>query len=271
MTSAKGRVERAVGYVKKNFLGGRQATGLDALNPAVLHWLDTVANARLHPATKRRPADLFAQEKARLRPLPDRPYDVSVVRETRADRCCRVTLDTNRYSVPHRYASRPLRLKITLRRLCIYHQEDLVAAHPRSYGRDQEQVDPGHLKPLLEQRQKARWQNIYRRFLGLCPQAGTYYQGLEDRRLDPRNHVRKIVALSEIYGPEKAARALADALELEAFSSEYITNILEQRGRFKAQQGALHLTRREDLLQMELPGADLSPYLGGGEGGADES
>ena len=55
-------------------------------------------------------------------------------------------------------------------------------------------------------------------------------------------------------------RAIEDALEYQAFSSEYIANILEQRARRLPEPGALHLTRREDLLDLELPDPDLSIY-----------
>jgi len=55
-------------------------------------------------------------------------------------------------------------------------------------------------------------------------------------------------------------RAIADAVEYQAFSSEYIANILEQRARCLPEPGALHLTRREDLLELELPEPDLSIY-----------
>ena len=83
---------------------------------------------------------------------------------------------------------------------------------------------------------------------------------LEDKRLNSRHHLQKIVALSEIYGPAKVDRALQDALAFEAYGCEYIANILEQRQRPEATPGALHLTRRADLLELELPPADLTPY-----------
>ena len=66
----KGRVENAVAYVKKNFLAGRQITGLDSLNADVRQWLDTIANVRVHGTTRQKPLELFAAEKAALRPLP---------------------------------------------------------------------------------------------------------------------------------------------------------------------------------------------------------
>ena len=72
--------------------------------------------------------------------------------------------------------------------------------------------------------------------------------------------MRKIVALSDIYDPASVARAMEDALVYEAFSSEYIANLLEQRARFTPEASALHLTRREDLLEVSLAHPDLSMY-----------
>ena len=47
-------------------------------------------------------------------------------------------------------------------------------------------------------------------FLSLSRQAQAYYEGLEQRRVNPRHHLRKIVALSEIYGVEAVDRAIED-------------------------------------------------------------
>ena len=57
----------------------------------------------------------------------------------------------------------------------------------------------------------------------------------------------------------KSRRALEDACHYPAFSCEYIANLLEQRER-KPEPGALHLTRQQDLLDLELPAPDLSLY-----------
>ena len=68
------------------------------------------------------------------------------------------------------------------------------------------------------------------------------------------------MALSEIYGVGAVWRALANAAGFEAYSAEYIANLLEQRRRVLPELGALHRTRRADLLDLDLPEADLSPY-----------
>jgi hypothetical protein len=50
----------------------------------------------------------------------------------------------------------------------------------------------------LAQRRKARDHQLFLRFLTLSPQAELYYRQLEQRRLNPQHHVRKIVALRDI-------------------------------------------------------------------------
>jgi len=129
----KGRVESGVGYVKKNFLHGLELPpALDALNAAVRHWMDTIANVRIHGETRKQPVELFAVEKAHLKPLPPLPADTAVTDTLRANSRFRIRLDTNRYSVPSRYASQRLTLKKFANRLCIYQEGQLIATHTRS-------------------------------------------------------------------------------------------------------------------------------------------
>lgn len=257
----KGRVENAVGYVKKNFLCGLELpNSLAALNTAARQWMDSVANVRIHGETRKRPIDLFAEEQQRLKPLPPLPADTGVVRIVRVTNRCRVVLDSNRYSVPSLYASQRLTLKAYADRLCLYHTANLVATHPRSYERHRDFENPDHVKELLDQRRRARQAHLLPGFYALCPRAGEYYRRLEERRLNARIHITRIMALVDIYGKDKVVRALEDAFEFEAFSSEYIANILEQRERLSPVPGPLHLTRRADLLEVELGPADLSLY-----------
>ncbi|RLC10127.1 MAG: IS21 family transposase [Deltaproteobacteria bacterium] len=256
----KGRVESGVGYVKKNLLNGLEISDFSHLNPAVRIWLDTIANVRIHGETHKRPVDLFAEEQPRMQPGPVHPYDIGTVLSVRASSRFRVSYDANRYSVPAEYASTILTLKVYPDRLCIYHQEKLIARHPRCYDRYQDKENPDHPKALLAQRRNAREQKLLGRFLTLSPKAEAYYQALKQRRLNPQHHLQKIVALSEIYGPEAVARAMEDAFVFQAFSCEYIANLLESRKRLLPEPGALHLTRRQDLLDLELPEPDLSLY-----------
>jgi transposase len=256
----KGRVENGVGYVKKNFLNGLDIPSFSALNPAARQWLDTVANVRLHGETHAKPSERLAQEKLQLRPLPHVPYDCALLRPIGANGCCRVVLDTNRYTVPHLYASQKLTLKLYPEQLLLYHQEKLIATHPRSYDRRQDIRNPDHIQELLLYRHRAREQTCLQAFLSLGPQADLYVRRLQEKRLNTPHHIQKIVALSQIHGMDKVARALDDALTFEAYGCEYIANLLEQRERQFGAPSPLHLTRGQDLLDLDLPPADLNLY-----------
>lgn len=256
----KGRVENGVGYVKKNLLGGLEIPSFEAVQVEGRRWLEQTANVRIHGETHRRPTDLFAQEKPLLKPLPLMPYDCAVVRPVSASRCYRIVFDTNRYSVPPLYASQRLSLKIEPTQLYIFHNEKLIATHVRCYDRRQNKTHPDHTQDLLSQRKRARDQTLLLAFLNLCPQAEPFCRKLQQRRLNAPHHIEKIVALSEIYGPDPVAGAIQDALSLEAIGCEYVANILMQRQRVSAPAGALHLTHRQDLLDLDLPAADLDLY-----------
>lgn len=246
--------------MKKNFLAGLELPDFSALNPAARQWLDTVANVRLHSEIREQPVQAWYKEQPLLNPLPLHPFDIATVSQVRASRQFRITLDTNHYSVPAHYAGQTLTLKTYPDRLCLYHGDQLIARHGRRDDRFQDVEDPDHPKPLLEQRKKARDHQLFRRFLALSPRAEAYYLQLEARRLNPHHHVRKIVALSDIYDSEAVARAMDDACMYEAFSAEDIAKLLEQRARFTPEASALPLTRREDLLEISLAPPDLSLY-----------
>ena len=225
----KGRVESGVGYVKKNFLRGLELSEFGAIQAAAPVWLDTVANVRIHGETQRRPIDLFAEERPHLRRPNPHPYDLARTSTTIASSQFRIALDTNHYSVPSSYAHRRLTVKAYPDRVCIYFDNQLIARHPRRYGRHEDIEDPDHAKGLIAQRHRAREQRLMMHFLALSPDAAAYYEGLEQRRFNARQHVRKILALADIYPADAVARAISDGLAFEAFSAEYITNILEVR------------------------------------------
>jgi transposase len=256
----KGRVESGVGYVKKNFLRGLELSEFSAIQAAAQVWLDTIANVRIHGETQRRPVDLFAEERPHLRSPNLHPYDIARTSTTIASSQFRITLDTNQYSVPATYAHRRLTVKAYPDRVCIYFDNELIARHPRRYGRRQDIEDRDHAKALIAQRSRAREQRLMMHFLALSPDAQAYYDGLEQRRINARNHVRKILALAEIYPAEAVARAISDGLAFQAFSAEYITNILEARARALPEPGPLQLTRRHDLLDIDIAPPNLETY-----------
>lgn len=257
----KGRVESGVKYVKGNFLKGLDLPDFSAINPAARIWLDETANIRIHGETGQRPIDMFVADRAALKAPNPNPYDLSRKINQRASPQFRITLETNRYSVPAEYANQPVVVKAWPDRICIYHRDKLIARHTRSYERRRDIEDPDHPKELLEQRRNAREQRVLSQFLTLSNKAAAYYDGLLARALNSRMHLRRILALAENYGRDATARAIEDALAFQAFSSTYIAHLLEARARSPVLPSSpIALTRRHDLLQLEIPEPDLSIY-----------
>ena len=256
----KGRVENGVGYVKKNFLNGLELTQFEILNPAIKVWMSDIANVRIHGETRKKPVDCLPEDLQAMRPLPVNRYDIARIESVRSTKLFRISLDSNRYSVPAEYASQSLVLKIYPDRLCVYDQEKLIARHIRSFERHRDFEDPDHPKELLAQRRRSEDQKLFQRFIALSPRAGDYYNKLSEKRLNAKVHVRKIVGLSEIYGIEATERAMLDCFTFEAFSSEYVANLLEQRLNKLPEAGALHLTRSEDLLNITLEKPNINLY-----------
>lgn len=49
----KGKVERPFRYIREDFFLARSLRNLEDLNAQLRHWLDTVANSRIHATTRR--------------------------------------------------------------------------------------------------------------------------------------------------------------------------------------------------------------------------
>jgi hypothetical protein len=231
-----------------------------ALAPAVRLWLDGVANVRIHGETRKRPVDMLVEEQPHLQPLPANLYDIGTVAQVRANSQFRVTLDTNRYSAPSCYAGARLTMKIYPDRLCLYHEAALITRHTRSYEKHRDFEEPDHARELVAQRKKGDDQKRFLKFLAISPRAITYFNELKARHLNVDHHLRKILAMADIYGKEAVTRAMDDALELHVASADYIVNILECRTRKLREPGPLHLTRRSDLLEITIQGPGLSVY-----------
>lgn len=215
---------------------------------------------RQHRETQARPIDRLSDERAHLLPLNPQPYPAVQTRTVRASRRCRVTLETNRYSVPPRYAGALLTAQLSSERVRLYADTVLVAEHIRRYTRHADIENPDHVRSLEAAKKCGARQRMLLRFLELTPAAGPYHRGLADRRMNAGHHLARILGLLPAYGAPALAEAIENAHQLGAYSSDYIVNLLEQRARRLPEAGPLQLTCATDALNLELSAPDLSPY-----------
>lgn len=140
----KGKVERPFRYIRQDFFLARRFANLGDLNAQLRHWLDTVANARVHATTQRVVAEHFAQERPELLALPAAAFADVIRLERRVSHEGLVAVGGNYYSVPDRTKRRVVEVHSLAREIRIYEDAQLLAVHPVLEGRRQSSVLPGH-------------------------------------------------------------------------------------------------------------------------------
>ena len=144
----KGKVESGVKYVKRNFLAGRSFHSLAHLNEELERWIRTVADVRIHGTTHQRPVDLLKEEPL-ISTAGGVPYQVQrpLSRQVASDSL--VCVDTNRYSVPHRYVGQQVDVVFGEGDLRIYHEGECIAQHPLQEGKHQRCLVAAHYEGLF--------------------------------------------------------------------------------------------------------------------------
>jgi transposase len=148
----KGKVERPFRYIREDFFLARSFRNLDDLNAQLRHWLDTVANPRVHATTRRVVNEAFAEERTALRPLPLAPFRSVLKLERRISREGMVSVGGNFYSVPDATRRRVVEVHTLADEIRIFEDGVLIATHPVLDGRHKRHVLAGHRVAQTRQR-----------------------------------------------------------------------------------------------------------------------
>jgi len=122
----------------------RHFTDIEDMNRQLRHWLDTVANVRLHGTTDRIVAEHFLEERPTLRALPAGRFDAVLRVQRRLSHEGCISVGGNCYSVPDGTRARVLEVESTADQVRIHEDGKLIAVHAVLHGRKQRSVPPGH-------------------------------------------------------------------------------------------------------------------------------
>ncbi len=256
----KGHVETLVGFARRSFLVPVPVLhdGLEGLNARLEAdcLADLERRLRGKPATK---AELLAEERAALLPLPAEAFEAARVEPTSADALSLVRFDTNDYSVPTEFAHRRVTAIGTVDAVRIAVGDRVVATHRRSWGREGVFYDPVHYLALLERKPGALdfaaplegWE------LPVC--FGVLRRRLEAELGGPgtRQYI-KVLRLLERASPAELTRSVERALELGVADADAVRLILEHRR--ERPVGLFCLDGRPHLKLVGVPAPDLSAY-----------
>ncbi len=97
----------------------------------------------------------FARDRAAALALPTHSFDACVMQAGQVDKYQTVRFDRNRYSVPRACAFQMVMVKGYIDRIEVVAGGDVMARHTRSYGRDEQILDPLHYLAALGRRPAA--------------------------------------------------------------------------------------------------------------------
>jgi transposase len=241
----KGKVERAIGYVRQNFWPLRTFTDLNDVNTQARQWLREVANQRRHRETGQKPQERFQSES--LRPLPAILPDYRDTAEPLVHKDLRLSFDGNRYCAPPRLVGRRLIVKADAASVTLYDQLLEIAVYPRSWERGQTFGAERFEKELRAQMAAAERSAAQQRLIALLgPASYEYLERVADTDRSLARQVRELFALIREYGPDAVSQALSKAHAARAFGADYIANILRQQQQRRDVQPPLRL--RDPLL-----------------------
>jgi transposase len=228
----KGRVERAIRYVRNNFFAGLRFKGLDDLNAEAEAWCDGRSMQRPWPDDDRQTvADAFEHERNKLLELPGDSFPVDERREVPVGKTPYVRFDKNDYSVPHDRVRRVLTVVATLSRVRIFDGTELVADHPRSFSRRERIEDPKHIDGLKEAKKRGRKHRGFHRLFDAAPSTEQVMKALGERGENLGAVTSRLLKLLDEFGAAALERATIQALENGVAHDHAIRQLLEQQRR----------------------------------------
>lgn len=221
----KGKVERAIQYLRRNFLPLRKFDDLADIQTQALQWLKTTANVRVHQTTGETPCNRF--EQVELNPLPP----LSEIKETMqllVHSDFSVRFDGNAYSVPPWTIGKRLILKADQLAVKVYHCDKLIADHARCWEKKKRIEVPAHVEQVKKIRKKLWESHEISIFASLGAEFREYLNALAEHNQPIKKNVFKLLALLDQYGKGSLSLAVEKAMKHKAFGADYIENILYQ-------------------------------------------
>ena len=154
---AKEMLERSHRFMRSNFLPGRRFANHLDFQDQLDSWCERV-NERVHRTIRAVPAERLLQERARMRPLPDRLPDTDRRTVVRVPQQPYLRVDRNDYSVDPRFAGRRVELRVSQSHVTagVLDTGELAAAHRRSFAGGLTFTDQAHQTKLERQRARRR-------------------------------------------------------------------------------------------------------------------
>jgi len=259
----KGRVERAIRYVRDSFWAGRGFTTLAECNRQALLWRDQVAHQRPWPGDDARTVEqVFSEERPRLLPQPLHPFSTDCIVPVRSGKTIYIRFDRNDYSIPPQAVGRQLLVVASDTLLRILDGVTEIARHQRSYDRHQLILDPAHAQHLHQAKRKAFDATPSGRLALAVPDSATLLDQAFAQGESAGSQTAQLLKLLDLYGAAELGRAIREALERNTPRASSVAFLLrkQQRSAKSSPPAAVDLSRHPEAQAIEVRPHKLETY-----------
>jgi transposase len=259
----KGRVERAIRFLRERHFAGRTIRSVQHGNEDLLRFIDQIAHARPHPAFRERTvAQCFLEERSRLLPLPNPPPPTDQVEAISADKTAFVRFDKNSYSVPPDYAEHTITLVADDRTVRLLDGDAEVARHARSFGVRQVILARAHREALVEQKRAARATTGRDRLRTIAPGVDILVERWVEAGRNVGSMIAQTLRLLDLYGDSLLSEAVAELVDRGAHDPGALAVICERRRQARSMPVPIDIQLAEHVPDRDVVPHDLEIYDG---------
>jgi transposase len=179
----------------------------------------------------------FGRDSAAALVVPARPFDACVFQPAQVDKYQTVRFDHNSYSVPRRWAFRPVMVEGYVDHVEVVAEGQVVARHARSYGHGEKVLDPLHYLVTLGEKPAALDHAPVYRDWQLPPAFAELRRALE-QRLGTRAGARHFIRVLQLLAHHPLPRVEQAILACRGRAAPDADAITAQVGRLARADGA---------------------------------
>ena len=260
----KGGVENDVGYIQRNFFSPLpEVEGFEELNRFLLECCQQDVHRHIRGESSS-VEDLWEAEKHHFLALPSEDYRTCITYPVKVNPYSQVVLDTNRYSVPSKYAQKQLVLRAYPFQIEVLYLDNIVAEHMRCFEREQDILDPLHYLSLLEQRPAAferakplrhwrkKWPSSYDQLLNALQKDKPEGDGVRE--------FLAVLKLHQTYPPAMVKSAIHAAVETSMMHLDGVQYHLRQQIEIIPSNDPMDMSAFPDLAHVGQQAVDLQAY-----------
>lgn len=228
--TSKGRVERAILYVRTSFFAAREFADLADLNAQAAEWCRSEARERRCPQDKSLTvSEAFERERSHMLCLPANPYPAYDRKSVAVGKTPYVRFDGNDYSVPHEYVRQNLLVEATVERVRIMSGIKLVAEHSRSFEKGRLIENSAHIARLVNEKRNASKSTGMNRILNVIPSSKAFFKLAAERGHNMGRLTQMLITMLDLYGSRELEAVLNETLAAGTIHSDSVRMRLEAR------------------------------------------